>query len=231
VQEGVAGIPTAFIAEWGTGGPVIAILAEYDALPGISQSTSPTRDVLAEKLAGHACGHNLFAAGSLTAAIATKKWLEQTGTPGRIRLYGTPAEEGGSGKVYMTREGLFGDVDVAIHWHADDRNSAAAQTSLANRSAKFRFKGVSSHAAGAPERGRSALDGVEAMNLMVNMMREHTSMDTRIHSVIPKGTRSMRCGNGSKRRPRARRWGRARRSNGKSSTATTRCWSTKRWRG
>ena len=187
IREGVAGIPTAFIAEWGTGGPVIAILAEYDALPGISQSTSAARDPLAEKLAGHACGHNLFAAGSLTAAIATKNWLEQTGTPGRIRLYGTPAEEGGSGKVYMTREGLFGDVDVAIHWHADDRNSAAAQTSLANRSAKFRFKGVSSHAAGAPERGRSALDGVEAMNLMVNMLREHTSMDTRIHYVITEG--------------------------------------------
>lgn len=187
IREGVAGIPTAFIAEWGTGGPVIAILAEYDALPGISQSTLPTRDAVAEKLAGHACGHNLFAAGSLTAAIATRKWLEQTGTPGRIRLYGTPAEEGGSGKVYMTREGLFDDVDIAIHWHADDRNSAAARTSLANRSAKFRFTGIASHAAGAPERGRSALDGVEAMNMMVNMMREHTSMDTRIHYVITEG--------------------------------------------
>lgn len=187
IAEGVAGIPTAFIAEWGTGGPVIAILAEYDALPGISQSTSASREVIEDKHAGHACGHNLFAAGSLTAAIATKKWLEQTGTPGRVRLYGTPAEEGGSGKVYMTRAGLFGDVDIAIHWHADDRNSAAAQTSLANRSAKFRFKGVSAHAAGAPERGRSALDGVEAMNMMVNMMREHTSMDTRIHYVITEG--------------------------------------------
>ncbi|WP_435418970.1 amidohydrolase [Parerythrobacter aurantius] len=187
VTEGVAGIPTAFVAEWGSGGPVIAILAEYDALPGITQSTSAMRDPVAEKAAGHACGHNLFAAGSLTAAIATKKWLEQTGTPGRIRLYGTPAEEGGSGKVYMTREGLFDDVDIAIHWHAADENSAAAQTSLANRSAKFRFKGVSSHAAGAPERGRSALDGVEAMNMMVNMLREHTSMDSRIHYVITEG--------------------------------------------
>ncbi|ABC64871.1 amidohydrolase [Erythrobacter litoralis] len=187
VTEGVAGIPTAFIAEWGSGGPVIGVLAEYDALPGISQSTSASRDVMEDKGAGHACGHNLFAAGSLTAAIAIKNWLEKTGTPGRIRLYGTPAEEGGSGKVYMTREGLFDDVDVAIHWHAADRNSAAARTSLANRSAKFRFKGVSAHAAGAPERGRSALDGVEAMNMMVNMMREHTSMDTRIHYVITEG--------------------------------------------
>ena len=187
VTSGAADIPTAFVAEWGKGGPVIAILAEYDALPGISQSSSASRDPLAEKLAGHACGHNLFAAGSLSAAIAVKSWLEASGTPGRIRLYGTPAEEGGSGKVYMARAGLFDDVDVAIHWHADDENSAAARTSLANRSAKFRFKGISAHAAGAPERGRSALDGVEAMNMMVNMMREHTSMDTRIHYVITEG--------------------------------------------
>lgn len=186
IEEGVASIPTAFVAEWGSGGPVIAILAEYDALPGISQTAAPTREQ-SELAAGHACGHNLFGAGSLTAAIATAQWLEATGTPGRIRLYGTPAEEGGSGKVYMARAGLFDDVDIALHWHADDENSAAARTSLANRSAKFRFRGVSAHAAGAPERGRSALDGVEAMNLMVNMMREHTSMDTRIHYVITAG--------------------------------------------
>ncbi|QPC98568.1 amidohydrolase [Qipengyuania soli] len=187
VKAGVAEIPTAFVAEWGKGGPVIAILAEFDALPGITQSTSSARDPLAEKLAGHACGHNLFGAGSLTAAIAVKRWLEKTGTPGRIRLYGTPAEEGGSGKVYMARAGLFNDVDVAINWHPSDENSGAAQTSLANRSAKFRFKGVSAHAAGAPERGRSALDGVEAMNMMANMMHEHTDMDTRIHYVITQG--------------------------------------------
>ncbi|OBX19854.1 amidohydrolase [Erythrobacter sp. QSSC1-22B] len=187
ITPGVAEIPTAFIGEWGEGGPVIAILAEFDALPGISQSASPTRDPVADKHAGHACGHNLFGAGSLTAAIAVKRWLEATGTPGRIRLYGTPAEEGGSGKVYMARAGLFDDVDTAIHWHAADENSAAARTGLANRSAKFRFKGVSAHAAAAPERGRSALDGVEAMNMMVNMMREHTSMNTRIHYVITEG--------------------------------------------
>ncbi|MXO97060.1 amidohydrolase [Erythrobacter aquimaris] len=186
VEAGIADIPTAFLAEWGEGGPVIAILAEYDALPGISQTAAPTREQ-SEHGAGHACGHNLFAGGSLTAAIAVKRWLEKTGTPGRIRLYGTPAEEGGSGKVYMTRAGLFDDVDIALHWHAADENSAAARTSLANRSAKFRFRGISAHAAGAPERGRSALDGVEAMNMMVNMMREHTSMDTRIHYVITEG--------------------------------------------
>ncbi|MDG5748226.1 amidohydrolase [Qipengyuania sp. XHP0207] len=187
IRPGVAGIPTAFVAEWGSGGPVIGLLAEFDALPGINQSTSPNRDPIEGKNAGHACGHNLFGAGSLTAAIAIKNWLEATGTPGRVRLYGTPAEEGGSGKVYMARAGLFDDADFVIDWHPADRNSAASRMSLANRSGKFRFRGISAHAAGAPERGRSALDGVEAMNMMVNMMREHTTMDTRIHYVITEG--------------------------------------------
>ncbi|MBX7494467.1 amidohydrolase [Qipengyuania sp. 6B39] len=187
IRPGVAGIPTAFVAEWGEGGPVIGLLAEFDALPGINQSDSPTRDPIDGKIAGHACGHNLFGAGSLTAAIAIKNWLKATGTPGRVRLYGTPAEEGGSGKVYMARAGLFDDADFVIDWHPADQNSAASRMSLANRSGKFRFRGISAHAAGAPERGRSALDGVEAMNMMVNMMREHTSMDTRIHYVITEG--------------------------------------------
>lgn len=187
ITTGIADIPTAFVAEWGNGGPVIAILAEMDALPGINQSAAATRDPITGKDAGHACGHNLFGAGSLTAAIAVKKWLEATGTPGRVRLYGTPAEEGGSGKVYMTRAGLFDDVDVAIHWHGDDVNSAAARTTLANRSAKFRFTGISSHAAGAPERGRSALDGAEAMNMMANMLHEHIPQDSRMHYVITSG--------------------------------------------
>ncbi|MEE4201075.1 amidohydrolase [Erythrobacter sp.] len=187
IENGVADIPTAFVAEWGEGGPIIAILAEMDALPGINQSAAPVRDPVAGKHAGHACGHNLFGAGSLTAAIAVKRWLEASGTPGRVRLYGTPAEEGGSGKVYMTRAGLFDDVDIAIHWHGDDENSAAARTSLANRSAKFRFTGISAHAAGAPERGRSALDGVEAMNMMANMMHEHMPQDARMHYVITSG--------------------------------------------
>ena len=187
ITGGIAEIPTAFVAEWGEGGPVIAILAEMDALPGINQSASSSRDPIEGKGAGHACGHNLFGAGSLTAAIAVKKWLEATGTPGRIRFYGTPAEEGGSGKVYMTRAGMFDDVDIAIHWHADDENSAAARTSLANRSAKFRFTGISAHAAGAPERGRSALDGAEAMNMMANMLHEHMPQDARMHYVITSG--------------------------------------------
>ena len=187
VEAGVAGIPTAFIAEYGSGEPVLAVLAEFDALPGINQDAVPQRSPIPGKGAGQACGHNLFGAGSVSAAIAIRHWLEETGTEGTIRVYGTPAEEGGSGKVYMTRAGLFDDVDIAFHWHPSDSNSAAANTSLANRSAKFRFSGVSAHAAGAPERGRSALDGVEAFNMMANMMHEHMPQDARMHYVITEG--------------------------------------------
>ena len=187
VETGVAGMPTAFVASFGRGGPVIGVLAEFDALPGISQDAVPERKPLVELGAGHACGHHLFGTGSVAAAIAVKEWLERTGREGTIRLYGTPAEEGGAGKVYMVREGLFDDVDIVLHWHPADRNSAAAWTSLANKSAKFRFHGYSAHAAGAPERGRSALDGVEAMNAMVNLMREHVPQETRIHYVITRG--------------------------------------------
>ncbi len=187
VTAGVAAIPTSFVAEFGQGEPVIAILAEYDALPGINQDAVSFRSLVEEKTAGHACGHNLFAAGSIGAAIAIKEWLDADQGQGTIRVYGTPAEEGGAGKVYMVREGLFEDVDIALHWHAGDSNSAAASTSLANRSAKFRFRGVSAHAAGAPEKARSALDGVEAMNYMMNLMREHVPQQTRIHYVITAG--------------------------------------------
>lgn len=187
IEAGVASIPTAFVANYGSGGPVIAILAEFDALPGINQDAVPGRSPIQGKAAGHACGHNLFGAGSIGAAIAIKHWLEESGTPGRIRILGTPAEEGGSGKVYMVRAGLFDDVDIALTWHPGDRNSAAARTTLANRSAKFRFRGVSAHAAGAPENARSALDGVESFNYMINMMREHVPQETRIHYVITAG--------------------------------------------
>ncbi len=187
IEDGVAGIPTAFIASYGSGEPVVAILAEYDALPGINQDAVPMRSPIAGKQAGHACGHNLFGAGSLGAALAVAHWLEASGHPGTVRLYGTPAEEGGSGKVYMTRAGLFDDVGVVLHWHAGDENSAEARTTLANRSAKFRFIGKSAHAAGAPDKARSALDGVEAFNHMVNLMREHVPQETRIHYVITSG--------------------------------------------
>jgi aminobenzoyl-glutamate utilization protein B len=187
IESGIAGMPTAFIAEWGTGGPVLAILAEYDALPGITQAAEPVRAPIVTKLAGHACGHHLFGAGSVAAAIAVKEWLAGSGEEGTIRLYGSPAEEGGSGKVYLARSGEFADVDAVLHWHADDENDASPATSLANVSVKFRFHGVSAHAAGFPERGRSALDGVEAMNFMVNLMREHVPQESRIHYVITHG--------------------------------------------
>jgi aminobenzoyl-glutamate utilization protein B len=188
IEAGVAGIPTAFVATWSNGdGPVVGILAEFDALPGITQDRSPTRDPIEGKPAGHACGHHLFGTGSTAAALAVKAWMEETGRTGTLRLYGTPAEEGGAGKVYMVRAGLFDDVDVVLHWHAGDQNSAGAYSTLANKSAKFRFRGVSAHAAGAPERGRSALDGVEAMNHMVNLMREHVPQETRIHYVVTYG--------------------------------------------
>ena len=186
IRKGVAGIPTAFVAEYGSGSPVIGILGEYDALPGLSQKAVPKKEP-AGGVAGHACGHHLFGTASAAAAIAVKDWIRANGGQGTIRFYGCPAEEGGSGKVYMTRAGLFDDLDAALHWHPGSMNAANAGAALANKSAKFRFHGVSAHAAGSPERGRSALDGVEAMNMMVNMMREHIPQETRIHYVITDG--------------------------------------------
>ena len=187
VQAGVADMPTSFIATAGSGQPVIAILAEFDALPGLSQAAVATRSPIEGKSAAHACGHNLFGAGSASAALALKDWLAARGLPGTVRLYGTPAEEGGAGKVYMVRAGLFKDVDVALHWHAGDRNDASQNGSNSNKSCKFRFHGVSSHAAAAPEKGRSALDAVEAMDMMANMMREHMPQEARLHYVITRG--------------------------------------------
>ena len=188
ITKGVAGIPTAFIAEYGLSGPVIGILGEFDALPGLAQSTSPFKEMINNGTgAGHACGHHLFGAASAWAAVAVKEWIDKNNVKGIVRFYGTPAEEGGSGKVYMVREGLFDDVDIVLHWHPDDVNSANSRTSNSNKSAKFTFNGISSHAAGAPEQGRSALDGVESMNMMVNMLREHIPQESRIHYVITKG--------------------------------------------
>ncbi|PPK88092.1 aminobenzoyl-glutamate utilization protein B [Neolewinella xylanilytica] len=187
VEAGVADIPTAFTATYGSGGPVIGVLGEFDALPGITQTASPDREERIDVNAGHACGHHLFGTGSAAAAIAVKNWLQENELEGTIRFYGTPAEEGGAGKVYMVRAGLFDDVDAVIHWHPSDGNSADAASSLSNKSAKFRFYGISAHAAAAPQNGRSALDGVEAMNHMVNMLREHVEMESRIHYVITRG--------------------------------------------
>lgn len=187
VEKGVAGIPTAFVATYGSGKPVIAILAEFDALPGVSQDAVPEVKSVPGRTAGHACGHHLFGTASSAAGIAVKDWMIANKKSGTIRVYGTPAEEGGSGKVYMVREGLFSEVDVVLHWHPGSMNTASFGTSLANKSGKFRFTGIASHAAASPERGRSALDAVEAMNNMVNMMREHVPSETRIHYVITRG--------------------------------------------
>ena len=187
INAGIGGIPTAFTATFGSGAPVIGIMGEFDALPGISQAAVPYAETIEGKPSGHACGHNLFGAGSLGAALAVKDWLDASGQAGTVRFYGTPAEEGGSGKVYLVRAGAFDDVDVALHWHPGDDNTASPASTLANKSAKFRFSGVSSHAAAGPERGRSALDAIEAMNFMVNLMREHVPEQTRIHYVITEG--------------------------------------------
>lgn len=187
VEAGVAGMPTAFVATYGTGSPVIAILAEYDALPGISQDNSPVKTTIANKNSAHACGHHLFGTGSVAAGIAIKNLLAAGKIKGTIKVFGCPAEEGGSGKVYMVREGLFNNVDIVLHWHASDKNAVMYTSALANKSAKFRFYGISSHASMAPDQGRSALDGVEAMDNMVNMMREHIPQETRIHYVITNG--------------------------------------------
>ena len=187
VQTGVADIPTAFVATYGSGSPVIGILAEYDALPGIIQSASPERTLVPGKNAGHACGHHLFGTASVSAGIAVKELIASGKLKGTVKVFGCPAEEGGSGKVFLVRAGLFNDVDAVIHWHPDDVNAVTTTSALANKSAKFKFYGVSAHAAAAPDQGRSALDAVEAMDNMVNMMREHIPQETRIHYVITSG--------------------------------------------
>jgi aminobenzoyl-glutamate utilization protein B len=188
LQENVAGIPTAFIASYGEGKPVIGILGEYDALPGLSQEAG-----LAEKkprvtgAPGHGCGHNLFGVASAFAAITVKEYLAEKKMPGTIRFFGTPAEEGGAGKVYMARAGAFNDCDVVLAWHPGDANSASLKSSLANITAKFRFHGQAAHAAGAPDKGRSALDAVMLMAHAVDMLREHVPSTTRLHYIITSG--------------------------------------------
>ena len=187
VEIGVAEIPTAFVATYGSGSPVIGILAEYDALPGLAQTASPEKNPIAGKNAGHGCGHHLFGTASVGAGIAIKELIAAGKLKGTIKVYGCPAEEGGSGKVYLVRAGLFNGVDAVIHWHPDDVNAVTTTSALANKSAKFKFYGISAHAAAQPEQGRSALDAVEAMDNMVNMMREHVPQETRIHYIITSG--------------------------------------------
>lgn len=187
VKSGLAGMPTAFTAEWGSGKPVIAVLGEYDALPGLSQAVEPERHPLVEGAPGHGCGHNLFGSAVALASVSVKEWMEAHQVKGTLRFYGTPAEEGGGGKIFMIRAGLFQDVDVALTWHPSDINSASAGTTLANIGALIHFKGKAAHAAMAPEMGRSALDALELTTHALNMMREHIPQESRIHYIITKG--------------------------------------------
>ncbi len=187
VKQKISGMPTAFVASYGSGKPVIGILAEYDALPGLSQKIAPQREAAVEGGAGHGCGHSGLGTGALGAALAVKAAMEKHKLPGTIRLYGTPAEETVIGKVYMSLDGQFNDLDVCLHWHPATKNEAWAGSSKAVVSAKFTFAGTSSHASVSPESGRSALDAVELMNIGANYMREHVKEDARIHYVVVDG--------------------------------------------
>jgi aminobenzoyl-glutamate utilization protein B len=187
ITTGVAGIPTAFTAEIGSGRPVIGILGEYDALPGLSQTAAPVREPRVGATYGHGCGHHLFGVASASAAIALAEQIQAGELTGTLRYYGCPAEEGGSAKAFMVREGLFHDVDAVLHWHPGSSNSAGDRSSLARIAVKFRFHGVAAHAAGAPEQGRSALDAVELTNHAAQLLREHVPDEARIHHVITSG--------------------------------------------
>ena len=187
IKRGVAGMPTAFTATFGSRTPVIAILGEFDALPGLSQQAVPTIKPVRAGGYGHGCGHHLFGVASVSAAIALAEQIEAGKIVGTVRFYGCPAEEGGSAKVFLVRDGAFDDCAAALHWHPSSRNAAGDKSSLARNAVKFRFIGKAAHAAGAPEQGRSALDAVELTNHAAQLLREHTPRGTRIHHVITDG--------------------------------------------
>ncbi|OXM84568.1 M20 family metallopeptidase [Paenibacillus rigui] len=185
VERSAGGMQTAVVGTYGTGKPVIAILGEFDALSGLSQqANAAVKQPVQEGGNGHGCGHNLLGTGSLAAAIAVRHYMEQHGLKGTVRYYGCPAEEGGGGKAFMARAGLFQDVDVAFTWHPWDENLAYNARMLATCQVYFKFKGISSHAAASPELGRSALDAVELMNVGANFLREHIIQDARLHYAI-----------------------------------------------
>lgn len=186
VTRGVAEIPTAFIAEFGSGKPIIGVLGEFDALPGLSQKAQPTKEALLEGAPGHGCGHNMFGAGSLGAALAIKELIAAGKLKGTIRFYGTPAEEDLAGKVYMARAGLFNDLDVCLDWHPDYENKANMQSSQSVTDYTISFKGKSAHAAADPWNGRSALDAAELFNVGINFLREHVKPSVRMHYVYTK---------------------------------------------
>lgn len=187
VERGVAKIPTAFVATIGSGKPVIAIMGEYDALPGLSQEAEPFRKPKAGLAAGHGCGHHLFGVASMSAALAIGEQIKAGKIKGTLKYYGCPAEEGGSARAFMVRDGLFKDCDIALHWHPSSVNAVSTQSNLARIAVKFRFYGQAAHAAGAPELGRSALDALELTNHAAQLLREHTPDFTRIHHVITHG--------------------------------------------
>lgn len=188
VQRGVAKIPTAFTATYGKGAPVIAILGEYDALPELAQEAVPFRKPRdGGRGYGHACGHHLFGVASASAAIAIAEQIKAGKLKGTVRFYGCPAEEGGAAKAFMVRDGLFKDVDAALHWHPSSRNTAGDISCLARIAVKFRFHGTAAHAAGSPERGRSALDALLLTIHAVELLREHTPDFTRLHHTVTSG--------------------------------------------
>lgn len=187
VKRGIAGMPTAFVAVWGEEKPVIGIMGEYDALPGLSQKKVPWKEPLEPGKPGHGCGHNIHGVSGMAAAIAVKKAMEKHKIKGTIKFFGCPAEENFSGKVYMVRDGYFSDVNAVISHHPSTMNAVSLMSSLAVNSVKFHFYGKASHAGASPEHGRSALDAVELMNIGVNYLREHMIQDARIHYIIEKG--------------------------------------------
>jgi aminobenzoyl-glutamate utilization protein B len=187
VERGVAGIPTSFIASIGSGKPVIGILGEFDALPGLSQQAVPVRQARPDVNAGHGCGHHLFGVASASASLALGHQIRDGKLKGTLRFYGCPAEEGGSAKAFMVRDHLFDDCDAVLHWHPSSQNSAGDESSQARIAAKFRFHGTSAHAAASPESGRSALDALELTDHAAELLREHTPDFTRIHHIITAG--------------------------------------------
>ena len=190
ITRNVADIPTAFLAEWGEAGPVIAFLGEYDALSGLNQQSGAlvcTPSVDSPGAAGHGCGHHLLGTSAHFAAVALQAHLRASGQKARVRYYGCPAEEGGSGKTFMARAGVFDDVDVALTWHPASHSGVFGESTLANIQAKFVFHGKASHAAHSPHLGRSALDAVELMNVGWNFRREHLRTQQRSHYVVTAG--------------------------------------------
>jgi len=187
VERGVAGIPTAFVGTWGKGKPVIGVMGEYDALPGLSQKVLPYKEPIKEGEPGHGCGHNIHGTSGLGGAIALRYAMEKAGVKGTVKFFGCPAEEMLSGKVWMVREGVFDGVDAVLSHHPSSMNVGSLSSSNANNAVKFHFRGKTAHAAGSPEQGRSALDAVELMNVGVNFLREHIIQDARVHYVIEAG--------------------------------------------